>query len=60
MAKPTNIKGKLDEVDRMWNMAFDDYEDSHDDDKESFVCDESGHGDLGLALKLHLMANKSK
>jgi len=60
MAKPTNIKGKLDEVDKMWNMAFDDYEDSHDDDKESFVCDESGHGDLGLALKLHLMANKSK
>jgi hypothetical protein len=60
MAKPTNIEGKLDEVDKMSNMALDDYEDNHHNDKESFIGDESGHGDLGPAFKLHLMASKFK
>ncbi len=44
----------------MWNMAFDDYKDSHDDDKESFIVDKSDHGDLGSTPKPHLMVGKSK
>jgi hypothetical protein len=60
MAKPTNIERKLDEVDKMWNMALDDYENNHDNDKESFVGDESDHGDLGPTLKPHLMVGKYK
>ncbi len=60
MAKPTNIEGKLDEVDKMWNMALHDYEDIHDDDKESFVGDENDHGNFGPTLKPHLMVGKSK
>jgi hypothetical protein len=60
MAKPIDIEGKLDEVDKMWNMAFDDYKDSHDDDKEPFIGDESDRGDLGSTPKPHLMVGKSK
>jgi hypothetical protein len=60
MAKFTNIGGKLDEVDKMWNMALDDYEDNHDDDKESIVGDDNDHGDLGPTFKPHLMTGKSK
>jgi hypothetical protein len=60
MAKLTYIEGKLDEVDKMWNMAFDDDEDNHDDDKEYFVGDENDHGDLGPTFKPHLMVGKSK
>jgi hypothetical protein len=59
MAKPTNIEGKMDEVDKMWNMALYDYEDNHDNDKESFIGNESDHGDLGPTLKPHLMVGKS-
>jgi hypothetical protein len=55
MAKPTDIEGKLDEVDKMWNMAFDDYEDNHDNDKESSIGNESDP-----TFKLHLMVGKSK
>jgi hypothetical protein len=46
MEKPIIIEGKLDEVDKMWNMAFDDYEDSHDNDKESFFSDGMAMGIL--------------
>ncbi len=49
----------MDEVDKMWNMALYDYEDNHDNDKESFIGNESDHGDLGPTLKPHLMVGKS-
>jgi hypothetical protein len=51
MDAPIGITTKLDEVDKLWEMGLDDYEDDEDGDKESLVGDKIDHGDRGLAFK---------
>ncbi len=54
MDAPIGITTKLDEVDKLWEMGLDNYEDDDDDkddDKKSSVDDETDHGDKGLACK---------
>lgn len=48
MDAPTCITTKFDEVDKLWEMGLDDYE---NDDKESLVGDEINHADRGPTHK---------
>jgi hypothetical protein len=40
-----------DDVDQHWNIALDAFEDSGYDDKESYVGDESNHGEGGTTCE---------
>jgi hypothetical protein len=51
MATLVGIVAKLNQVDKLWDMGFTNYDDDEDDDKELFVSDEIDHVNKGVVLE---------